>query len=41
MRKGEETKTLLEAVNKAIEELKQSGELAQISQKYFGADLTK
>ena len=26
---------------KAIEELKQSGELAQISQKYFGADLTK
>lgn len=41
MRKGEETKKLLEAVNKAIEELKQSGELAQISQKYFGADLTK
>ena len=41
MRKGEETKTLLEAVNKAIEELKQSGELAQISEKYFGADLTK
>lgn len=41
MRKGEETKKLLEAVNKAIEELKQSGELAQLSEKYFGADLTK
>ncbi|WP_303921290.1 transporter substrate-binding domain-containing protein [Treponema berlinense] len=41
MRKGEETKKLLEAVNKAIEELKQSGELARISEKYFGADLTK
>lgn len=41
MRKGEETKALMEAVNKAIEELKQSGELAQLSEKYFGADLTR
>lgn len=41
MRKGEETKTLQEAVNKAISELIESGELAQISEKYFGTDLTK
>lgn len=41
MRKGNESKTLREAVDKAIQELKASGELASISEKYFGTDLTK
>lgn len=41
MRKGDESKTLREAVDKAIEELKASGELAAISEKYFGTDLTR
>lgn len=41
MRKGKETETLRAEINKAIEELKQSGELAAISEKYFGTDLTK
>ena len=31
---------LLEAVNKALDELKASGELAEISVKYFGMDVT-
>lgn len=41
MRKGDESKTLREAVDKAIQELKASGELVSISEKYFGTDLTK
>ncbi|WP_147613544.1 transporter substrate-binding domain-containing protein [Treponema pectinovorum] len=41
LRKGSETATLKEALNKAIEELNSSGELKQISEKYFGTDLTK
>lgn len=41
IRKGEETQGLKVAIDKAINELKESGELAAISQKYFGTDLTK
>lgn len=41
LRKGEETATLRAEINKAIAELKASGELAAISEKYFGTDLTK
>lgn len=40
LRKGKETQALKKAIDKAIEELKASGELAEISIKYFGADLT-
>ena len=38
--KGEDSATFLEAINKAIEELRASGELAEISIKYFGSDIT-
>lgn len=38
--KGEDNATLLEAINKAISELKADGTLAAISEKYFGSDLT-
>lgn len=40
MRKGEETKAFREAVNKAIAELRASGELKAVSEKYFGRDIT-
>ncbi|MDF2907621.1 MAG: L-Cystine transporter, periplasmic cystine-binding protein [Herbinix sp.] len=39
IRKGNDT--FVEAVNKALEELTQDGTLAKISDKYFGADITK
>lgn len=39
IRKGNET--LVEAINKAFDELTQDGTLAKISEKYFGADVTK
>lgn len=41
MRKGEETKSLREEINKILTELNNSGELAEISIKFFGEDLTK
>lgn len=41
MRKDASTVSLQNAINKAIEEMKASGELKMISEKYFGADLTK
>ena len=41
MRKGAETATLKAAIDQAIKELKESGELAALSEKYFGADLSK
>ncbi|MCR4742482.1 MAG: transporter substrate-binding domain-containing protein [Treponema sp.] len=41
IRKGPENQSLKAAVDKAIQELKESGELAAISEKYFGTDLTK
>lgn len=41
VRKGEDSKTLREAVNNAIEELKENGKLSEISEKYFGKDITQ
>lgn len=41
IRKGEDTETLLNAINDVLEELRQSGKLAELSVKYFGEDLTK
>ena len=40
VRKGEETATLLAALNEAIEELRADGTLAEISQRYFGTDIS-
>lgn len=40
MVKNDDNKTLVEAVNKALQELRDDGTLAQLSEKYFGADLT-
>jgi cystine transport system substrate-binding protein len=40
MRKGDETKTLREAINQAISQLKEDGTLSEISMKYFGSDLS-
>lgn len=41
MRKGEETDSLREAINQAIAELAEEGALSEISEKYFGTDITK
>ena len=41
IRKGEETAAFKAAVDRAIKELKESGELGEISVKYFGSDITK
>lgn len=41
VRKGEDSKTLREAVNDAIETLRENGKLTEISEKYFGKDITK
>ena len=41
MRKGEETASLLEAVNKALEELQQEGALSELAVKYFGTDISQ
>ncbi len=41
IRKGEETASFEEAVNAAIRELKEDGTLAELSEKYFGSDVTK
>ena len=41
MRKGEETASLLEAVNQALAELRESGELSELSLKYFGTDISQ
>lgn len=40
MRKGEETASLREAINQAIKELRESGELSELSEKYFGTDIS-
>ncbi len=40
MRKGAETESLRAAVNEALGELRDSGELAAVSEKYFGSDIT-
>ena len=41
VRKGEDSASLLEAVNEALAELSESGELSEISMKYFGTDISK
>lgn len=41
IRKGEETASLLEAVNAALADMAESGELTELSIKYFGTDITK
>lgn len=41
IRKGDETASFEKAVNAAIEELKEDGTLAELSEKYFGSDVTK
>jgi cystine transport system substrate-binding protein len=41
LKKGEDTETLRKSIDNAIRELKQSGELAELSMKYFGIDLTR
>lgn len=40
-RKGEDTATLREAVNKALGELAEDGTLSELSEKYFGTDISK
>ena len=38
--KGEDSATLVEAMNAAIEELREEGELTRLSLKYFGSDIS-
>ncbi|MGN0905987.1 MAG: transporter substrate-binding domain-containing protein [Bullifex sp.] len=38
--KGEDSETLVAAINKALEELKADGTLKKLSEKYFGTDIT-
>ena len=38
--KGADNDSLREAINQAISELREDGTLAEISNKYFGADIT-
>ena len=40
-RKGEETASLREAVNQALSEMRESGALAELSEQYFGTDITQ
>jgi cystine transport system substrate-binding protein len=40
MKKGEKTKTLRDAVNKALNEMRKDGTLAEISKKYFNKDVS-
>lgn len=40
MRKGDETVSLREAINAAIDELRASGQLKELSEKYFGTDIS-
>ena len=41
VRKGDDTKTLLAAINDALAKLDESGELTALSEKYFGTDISK
>ncbi len=41
MRKGADTETLLEAVNGALAELSEDGTLSELSEKYFGSDISQ
>ena len=40
LRKGEETASLRDAIDKAIEELRAEGTLTELSEKYFGQDIS-
>ena len=40
VKKGEDSASLVEAINKALEELKADGTLSKLSIKYFGTDIT-
>lgn len=40
VRKGAETERFRAAINEAIDEMRESGELGQISEKYFGSDIS-
>ncbi len=40
VRKGDDTRTLLAAINEAIEAMRASGELSALSEKYFGNDIS-
>ena len=41
LKKGAENESLKEAIDKAIDELRNDGTLSEISNKYFGTDITK
>lgn len=41
MRKGDETASLRETVNKAIDELREDGTLSELSTRFFGEDISK
>lgn len=41
IRKGDDTVTLLEAVNDALDEMAKDGTLTELSEKYFGMDISK
>lgn len=41
MRKGEETATLREAINNALADLSEEGVLSELSEKYFGRDISQ
>ena len=41
MRKGEESANLVKAVNEALAEMAANGRLSELSEKYFGMDITK
>ena len=41
VRKGDDTASLLNAINDALKELDESGKLSELSQKYFGTDISK
>ena len=40
MQKGDASAALRQAVDKAIEELRNDGTLSELSNKYFGADIS-
>lgn len=41
LRKGAQSESLREAINRAIAEISESGELTKLSEKYFGSDISK
>ena len=41
MPQGDDSASLVEAVNKALDDMRKSGELSDLSIKYFGLDMTE